>query len=115
MIISKKTVSVPDKRTVDMRVVSEWVEPGSRVLDLGCGRGVLLEYLIQTKSVFGVGVDLDPEKIRACVRKGVPVYHGDITEFMKTFDDRFFDRVICSRTVQELNNPAAVISEGLRV
>ena len=47
------------KRTVDMQIIGSWVEPRSRVLDLGCGRGVLLEYLVQTKDVHAVGVDLD--------------------------------------------------------
>ena len=51
------------KRTVDMQVIGEWIDPEARVLDLGCGRGVLLEYLVHTKHVHGIGVDLDVEKI----------------------------------------------------
>lgn len=106
---------LPDKRTVDMRIISDWIERNSSVLDLGCGRGVLLEYLIKTKSVFGVGVDWDMGKVRSCIKRGVPAYQGDIGELMKTFPDKFFDRVVCSRTVQELNNPAAVLLEALRL
>lgn len=103
-----------EKRTVDMQIIGEWVEPASRVLDLGCGRGTLLDYLVQTKQVSAVGVDLDFHKITACVERGLSAYQGDMTSFMRQFPDRHFDRVICSRTVQELDNPSAVILEALR-
>lgn len=104
-----------DKRTVDMRVMSEWIPEGSRVLDLGCGRGVLLEYLKQKLGVQAVGVDLDSEKAAACVKRGLSVFMGDMMDFMKSFPDRHFDYVICSRTLQELYEPSAVIEEALRV
>jgi methionine biosynthesis protein MetW len=103
------------KRTVDMQIIADWVEPRSRVLDLGCGRGVLLEALNQTKDIFGVGVDLSFAKIAACVKRGVTAYQGDMMEFMHTFPDGHFDRVICSRTLEEVADPAAVIAEALRV
>lgn len=102
------------KRTVDMEIIGDWVEPGTRVLDLGCGSGVLLDYLVQTKQVQAVGVDLDFARISACVRRGLSVYQGDMTEFMRAFPEKHFDRVICSRTVQELADPTAVILEALR-
>ncbi|ACB74753.1 methionine biosynthesis protein MetW [Opitutus terrae] len=103
-----------EKRAVDMEIIAEWVEPASRVLDLGCGRGDLLAYLVQTKDVRAVGVDLDFRRITACVARGLSAYQGDMTGFMREFPDRHFDRVICSRTVQELDNPTAVILEALR-
>ncbi len=104
-----------EKRTVDMQIIGEWVTPGSRVLDLGCGRGALLDYLVQTKEVAALGVDLDFGRITACVARGLSVYQGDMTSFMQQFPDRHFDRVICSRTVQELGDPTGVILEALRV
>lgn len=104
-----------EKRTVDMQIIGDWVEPRTRVLDLGCGRGTLLGYLAQTKEVAGIGVDLDFHRITACVQRGVTAYQGDMLAFMREFPDRFFDRVICSRTVQELDDPTAVILEALRV
>lgn len=104
-----------EKRTVDMQIIGEWVEPGTRVLDLGCGRGVLLTYLMQTKQVTALGVDLDFNRIAACVQRGVMAYQGDMLGFMKEFPDGYFDRVICSRTVQELDDPTDVIIEALRV
>jgi methionine biosynthesis protein MetW len=104
-----------EKRTVDMQIIGDWVEPHTRVLDLGCGRGALLGYLVQSKQVAAVGVDLDFHRISACVQHGVTAYQGDMLAFMREFPDRFFDRVICSRTVQELDNPTTVILEALRV
>jgi len=103
------------KRTVDMQIIGDWVEPHTRVLDLGCGRGALLGYLMQSKQVTAVGVDLDFLRISACVQRGVTAYQGDMLAFMHEFPDRFFDRVICSRTVQELDRPTDVILEALRV
>ena len=104
-----------EKRTVDMQIIGDWVEPGTRVLDLGCGQGALLDYLVQKKQVSAVGVDLEFTKIAACVRRGLPAYQGDMTAFMRAFPGKHFDRVICSRTVQELANPTEVILEALRV
>jgi methionine biosynthesis protein MetW len=104
-----------EKRTVDMQIIGDWVEPETRVLDLGCGRGTLLGYLTQTKQIKGIGVDLNFQRITACVQRGVTAYQGDMLAFMREFPDRFFDRVICSRTVQELDDPAAVIEAALRV
>lgn len=104
-----------EKRTVDMKIIGDWVAPNNRVLDLGCGRGVLMDYLVQTKKASVVGVDLDFAKISACVGRGLSAYQGDMTAFMRAFPDRHFDRVICSRTVQELGDPTGVILEALRV
>jgi methionine biosynthesis protein MetW len=103
-----------EKRTVDMQIIGDWVEPNTRVLDLGCGRGALLDYLVQTKHVSAVGVDLDFGKISACVRRGLSAYQGDMTAFMRAFPEKHFDRVICSRTVHELADPTTVILEALR-
>ena len=103
------------KRSVDMQIIADWVEPRSKVLDLGCGRGVLLNSLVQTKDVFAVGVDLELEKISACIRRGITAYQGDMMAFMRAFPDGHFDRVICSRTLEEVDNPSAVINEALRV
>ena len=104
-----------EKRSVDMQIIADWVVPKTRVLDLGCGRGELLDYLVHKKEISAQGVDLDLERITACVARGLPVYQGDMTAFMRAFPDRTFDRVICSRTAHELDDPAGVILEALRV
>jgi methionine biosynthesis protein MetW len=107
--------ALPEKRTIDMQVIGDWVEPNALVLDLGCGKGELLGYLVSQKQVIATGVDLDFDQITACVQRGVSAYQGDMTSFMASFPERHFDRVICSRTLHELHNPAEVILEALRV
>ena len=102
------------KRTVDMQILADWIEPGARVLDLGCGRGVLLEFLAQTRKARAFGVDLDFNKIAACVRRGLAAYQGDMLGYMRALPDGHFDHVICSRTLEEVPDPAAVIAEALR-
>lgn len=104
-----------NKRQADFQIISNWIDPRSRVLDLGCGRGVLLEHLQQTKEVTGVGVDTDLRKIQSCVRRGVNVYQGDAEKFLRQFPDEFFDWVILSRTLPEMPNPESVVAESLRV
>jgi methionine biosynthesis protein MetW len=103
------------RRQVDFQIIARWVNEGDRVLDLGCGRGVLLEYLKQKKSVYGVGVDINFERVLSCVKRGVPAYHGDVRALLATFDDDAFDRVIFSRSVELLDDPDATLAEGLRV
>ena len=105
----------PKKRQADFQVIAQWVAEGERVLDLGCGRGVLLEYLKQTKGVYGVGVDIDFDKILSCVKRAVPAYQGDVHAVLANFQDNAFDRVIFSRTVEQFDAPDATLREGKRV
>ena len=99
----------------DYRVIEELVEPESRVLDLGCGDGALLEYLRRDKHVRCMGVERSADNVIACARRGVPVYHGDLLEGLSMLGDNFFDVAILSRTLQETFEPAAVMQEMLRV
>ena len=103
------------KRQVDFQVIAQWVTKGERILDLGCGRGVLLEYLKQKKSIYGVGVDIKFEYILSCVKRGVTAYHGDIRKLLASFDENAFDRVIFSRSIEFVDNPDVILTEGLRV
>lgn len=103
------------KREVDLQTLSDWIAPRSRVLDLGCGRGILLEHLKRKKEAYGVGIDSDPGKITSCVKRDVSAYQGDIGQMLREYPDQFFDWVVCSRTLHELSQPSEVIQDALRV
>ena len=103
------------KKEADFKVIDEWVSKGQRVLDLGCGRGILLEYLRDSKQVQGLGVDFDRSKAISCIARGVSVYQQDIRHALANLPDDSFDWVIFSRMVEELPEPGAVILEALRV
>ena len=103
------------KRKIELRTIGEWIAEGESVLDLGCGRGILLSELARQKNIYGVGVDSDFEKISRAIKRGVNAYHGDIMDLLSAFDDDSFDWIICSRTLPELENAKEVVSEALRV
>jgi methionine biosynthesis protein MetW len=91
------------------------VPQGSRVLDLGCGRGTLLKMLVDRKGVRGTGIEIVEEKVCEAVTKGVTVYHGDFNEGLSYYLDNSFDYVVLSQTLQEAHETVAVLREALRV
>ena len=99
----------------DFAAIAEWVRPGSRVLDLGCGDGILLKYLKSKRGVSGYGVEIDDANILACVRNGVNVIQGDLERGLAEFEDRSFDYVILSQTLQAMKNSERIIKDMLRV
>lgn len=103
------------KRETDLQIISEWISGGDSVLDVGCGRGILLEHLARTRSARALGVDSSLEKIQSCVKRGVPAYHGDAESLLREFPDQFFDWVVLSRTIQEMQQPGELICQSLRV
>lgn len=103
------------KRQTDLQILSAWIQQDQRVLDIGCGRGVLLEHLMRTLSVNALGVDIDLDKVQSCIKRGVPVYHGDADALLREFPDQFYDWIILSRTLQELSEPQNLLQEALRV
>lgn len=100
---------------LDYQLIESYVEPGSRVLDLGCGDGTLLADLMREKDCRGCGIDVDLVEVRECVARGVPVYHGDMLEGMAMYRDGTFDCVILSQTLQQTMGPREVVREMLRV
>jgi homoserine O-acetyltransferase len=99
----------------DYAMIAEIVEPGSRVLDLGCGEGELLAWLTENKQVRGRGVEIEGEKVRLAAARGVSVYQGDIAQGLVDYPDRAFDFVILSQTLQEMRYPLRILREMLRV
>lgn len=99
----------------DYAMIAALVEPGSRVLDLGCGEGELLASLQAHKKVDARGVEIDPNKVRRAIARGVSAYQSDIDHGLTDYPDKTFDFVILSQTLQETRYPLEVLREMLRV
>jgi methionine biosynthesis protein MetW len=99
----------------DFAIISSLVEPGSKVLDLGCGDGELLAWLAENKQVMARGVEISPARVQRCIAQGLSVYQGDIDAGLADYPDQCFDFVILSQTLQETHRPLTVLREMLRV
>src|SRR5277367_2924980 len=99
----------------DYAIIGEIVEPGAKVLDLGCGEGELLEWLAEHKHVDARGVEISAVKVQRAIARGVSVYQGDIEEALGDLPDGAFDFVILSQTLQETRHPLKILLEMLRV
>ncbi len=100
---------------IDQEVIDHWIQPKSRVLDLGCGDGSLLANLIKTKHVRGYGLEIDPDGIQACVEKGLNIVEQNLDDGLNNFDDNSFDMVILSQTLQTMHYPDTLLKEIVRV
>lgn len=99
----------------DQALIADWIQPRSRVLDLGCGDGTLMTYLHRQRQATGYGLEIDPDNITACLTRGVPVIQSDVDAGLSDFDDNSFDYVIMTQTLQAVHYPLNVINEMLRV
>lgn len=99
----------------ELALISEWIRPGSRVLDLGCGEGLLLRHLRDTRDVIGYGLEIDPDNIRSCVEKGIPVIQTNLDQGLQDFDPASFDYVVMTQTLQAVRYPEHLLNEMLRV
>ena len=100
---------------VNLKAIARLVPEGSRVLDLGCGDGALLDYLQKNRACSGYGVEIDDLNIQACVKRGVNVIQLNLDEGLNMFADQSFDVVLQIDTLQHLRNAEVMLRETVRV
>lgn len=99
----------------DWNIIAGWVQPGERVLDLGCGDGSLLRLLIEQRGARGYGVEIDAQGVLASIRNGINVVQADIDRGLSEFKDNAFEHVVLSRTLQTVKHTENTLREMLRV
>jgi len=104
-----------DTVRLDHKIIYDIVDPGARVLDLGCGKGDLLYFLAKEKGARVQGIELNEEAIYQCVEKGLSVFHSDIDSGLSEYPDKSFDYVILNQSLQEVKKAGFVLEEALRV
>lgn len=99
----------------EFKIISTLIKKGSHVLDIGCGDGILIEYLKDEKKVNIRGIEISKSKVQNCIAKGLTVIEGNAEKDLKQFPDNSFDYVVLSQTLQAFLNPENVIKELLRI
>jgi len=99
----------------DYEIIQRWIAPDSRVLDLGCGDGQLLEYLKKEKNISDIGLEINQGDIETCIGKGLNVLQQDLNKGLKNFESESFDTVLLTQTLQAVSYPDILIDEMLRI
>ena len=99
----------------DLRLIAEMIEPGSRVLDIGCGDGALLDYLAREKKVDGRGIELSQSGVNSCVGHGLSVIQGDADRDLEAYPTGAFDVVVLSQPLQATRQPRQVVEALVRI
>ncbi len=112
-----QTTAAPaaDELRQDLRLIADMIEPGSRVLDIGCGDGSLLAYLARCKKVDGRGIELSQSGVNVCVGHGLSVIQGDADRDLEAYPAGAFDVVVLSQTLQATQRPRKVIEALVRI
>ncbi len=101
---------------VDLEIIHDWIQPGSSVLDLGCGDGSLLDNLARVRGIEGVGLEIDIGNIARCIKRGVNVIQADLDKGLSDyFQRRRFDYVVMTQTLQAIHRPAKLLNEMLGI
>jgi methionine biosynthesis protein MetW len=108
-------VPARDASRVDLQIIAGMVEPGKRVLDVGCGDGALLALLAAQRGADARGIELSQRGVNDCVAKGLPVIQGDADTDLAAYPDGAFDYVILSQTLQATHRPRDVLAHMLRI
>lgn len=108
-------MSETQKIRVDLELISGMVQPNTRVLDIGCADGQLIEHLTKTKNCDARGIEIDMAEVQRAVAHGLPVMQGDADTELVTYPDNAFDYVILSRTLQAVEKPREVLKQMLRI
>jgi len=99
----------------EFQIISELVKNNSRVLDVGCGDGILMKYLKENKNVDSRGLEISKEKVQMCIAEGLSVIEGNAEDDLKQFPDLSFEYAILGQTLQAFYKPEKVIDDLLRV
>ena len=99
----------------EFKVITDLIDKNTRVLDVGCADGVLMEFLRDNKNTNIRGLELSKDKVQKCIEKGLTVIEGNAEKDLKQFPDKSFDYVVLSQTLQAFLDPELVINELLRV
>lgn len=99
----------------DLQLIYDWIPAGSRVLDLGCGKGELLSALMKKKNCSGYGVEIDTEGVLASMERGINVIQADLEQGLQDFDADSFDIIVLSQTIQSMQNTETILQDLTRV
>ena len=99
----------------EFKIISDLIDRDSHVLDVGCGDGILMEFLIKEKKVNIRGIEISKAKVQNCIAKGLTIIEGNAEDDLRQFPNKSFDYVILSQTLQAFLNPEKVIDELLRI
>jgi methionine biosynthesis protein MetW len=100
---------------VDLQLIADLVPTGARVLDVGCGDGMLLDYLTRNKGVDGRGIEVDRDRVAACLNQGLSVIQGDAEVDLADYPDHAFDCVVLSQTLQAVHDPKWMLEQLTRI
>jgi len=107
--------SAPGELRRDLRLIAEMIDPGARVLDIGCGDGALLAHLVRLKNVDGRGMELSQSGVNSCVGHGLSVIQGDADRDLEAYPTGAFDVVVLSQTLQATRQPRKVLETLVRI